>query len=85
LTIADLTLAGFLVVPFGTFLDLGFHKAAPDVKDWFERVSRKDCFVQAFGHVKMTARMLKRAMGLLDWHMQDGAYESEDLESEENE
>jgi elongation factor 1-gamma len=58
-TVADIYLAGILSAAFGTFIDIGVQKASPNVKSWFDAISKLDSFVAAFGHLKCAQRAIK--------------------------
>jgi glutathione S-transferase len=58
-TVADVYLAGVLSAAFGTFIDVGLQKAIPNVKSWFDSITKLDSFVAAFGHLKAAQRPIK--------------------------
>jgi len=58
-TIADIMLAVYLIVPFQTVFDGGYRKAIPHLTEWFERVTSLPSVVKYCGYVKMTDKPFK--------------------------
>ena len=58
-TVADVTLAFSLLIPFQTVLDAGFRKGMPNLAAWFERVINLPSCVKAAGYIKMCDKALK--------------------------
>lgn len=59
LTVADLTAAINLTIPFQVALDPGFRKAMPNVTSWFERIISLPEFVKRCGKVKLCQKTIK--------------------------
>jgi elongation factor 1-gamma len=59
LTIADLVLTAYLVIPFQVALDPGFRKAMPNVTSWFEKTIKLPEVVRRFGNVKLCQKTIK--------------------------
>lgn len=58
-TIADIVLATYLVIPFQTVFDGGYRKAVPNVTEWFERVTRLPSVVKTCGYIKLVEKAFK--------------------------
>jgi len=58
-TIADLVMATYLIMPFQTVFDGGYRKAIPNVTEWFERVTRLPSVVKHVGYVKLSDKPFK--------------------------
>lgn len=58
-TIADLLLALYLMMPFQTVFDGGYRKAIPHVTEWFERIITLPSVLKCCGWVKMAEKPMK--------------------------
>jgi elongation factor 1-gamma len=58
-SVADISVACTLMIPFQTVLDAGYRKAMPNVSAWFERCMSLPCFVKTFGYVRMCDKAMK--------------------------
>lgn len=59
-TIADIVIAVYLIMPFQTLLDAGYRsKAISNVTEWFERVMALPAVVKYCGYVKPTDKPFK--------------------------
>jgi len=58
-TVADVLVAGSLVLAFQTVFDGGFRKGMAALTSWFERCIAHPAFVNNFGHIKMTEKAMK--------------------------
>lgn len=59
-TIADVMVASYLIIPFQTIFDGGYRKAIPHVTEWFERMVSLPSFVKSVGYVKLSEKAFKQ-------------------------
>jgi translation elongation factor EF-1beta len=59
-TIADIMVAAYLIVPMQTIFDGGYRKAIPHVTEWFERITSLPSFVKSCGYVKLCEKAFKQ-------------------------
>lgn len=60
LTIADIMVASYLVIPMQTVFDGGYRKAIPHVTEWFERIVSLPSFVKSCGYIKLSEKAFKQ-------------------------
>jgi len=59
-TIADIMVASYCVIPMQTIFDGGYRKAIPHVAEWFERIVGLPSFVRTCGYIKMSEKAFKQ-------------------------
>lgn len=59
-TIADVMVAAYLIIPMQTVFDGGYRKAIPNVTEWFERMTGLPSFVRTCGYIKLSEKAFKQ-------------------------